>query len=179
MDTLILGLLILKSRTIYEIKTRINSGMNMMYSNSLGSIQTAIKKLLAQEYIDFVEVVENGKYKKRYSITQAGREYFNQWVNTPMRASQNKSPDLPKLYFMGLSDKETRIDRIMAYIRSLEEAYTVLNVLYEQGKTIEVDCAMKDIFDYQFLSLKYGVDSIGFEIQWYKNIADSIKKGAL
>lgn len=177
MDTLILGLLILQSRTIYEIKMRINSGMNMMYSNSLGSIQAAVKKLLVLKYIDFVEVVENGKYKKKYSITQAGRDYFYEWVNTPMRAGQNKNPDLPKLYFMGLSKKETRIDRIEAFICSLTEVYNVLNTLYEQGKAMQVESSMRDIFDYQFLSLKYGVDSLKFEIEWYKNVVDAIKEG--
>ena len=44
MDKLILGLLLLKGRTIYELRDRIAEGMEMMYSASIGSIQAAIKK---------------------------------------------------------------------------------------------------------------------------------------
>ena len=179
MDTLILGLLIFQSRTVYEIKARINSGMNMMYSDSMGSIQAAIKKLLSNGNIEFTESVENGKFKKIYSITPSGREYFNNWVNTPMRASQSKNSDLPKLYFMGLSDKGTRIDRIESYIKSLSEIYDILNALYEQGKSVRTDKEHKDILTYQFLSLKYGVDSLGFEIEWYKNLLCDVKEGRI
>ena len=78
MDTIILGLLIMKDRTIYEIRERINKGLNMMYSSSMGSIQAAIKKLLENNYIEFEEIVDNGKYKKVYSITTSGKEYFMQ-----------------------------------------------------------------------------------------------------
>ena len=143
----------------------------------MGSIQAAVKKLLSNGYIEFTESVENGKFKKTYSITSSGREYFNNWVNTPMRASQSKNSDLPKLYFMGLSDKETRVDRLEGYIKSLVEIYDMLNALYKQGKSLKIDKEHKDILTYQVLSLKYGVDSLDFEIQWYRNLLCDVKKG--
>ena len=43
MENIILGLLLLKNRTIYELRKRINDGLNLMYSCSTGSIQAAIK----------------------------------------------------------------------------------------------------------------------------------------
>ena len=145
----------------------------------MGSIQAAVKKLLSNGYIEFTESVENGKFKKTYSITSSGREYFNNWVNTPMRASQSKNSDLPKLYFMGLSDKETRVDRLEGYIKSLVEIYDMLNALYKQGKSLKIDKEHKDILTYQVLSLKYGVDSLDFEIQWYRNLLCDVNKGRI
>lgn len=179
MDTLILGLLILKSRTIYEIKNKIDNGMNLMYSGSFGSIQSAVKKLLANNYIVFSEIVENGKYKKVYTITDKGREYFHSWINTPMSAGQSKNPDLPKLYFMGISDKGTRADRIQEYIDDLNNIYNKLNFIYYQGCEIKAENDMKDILNYQLLSVKYGVDMIHFEIEWYKKLLYKIKKGEI
>ena len=64
MDNIILGLLILESRTIYRLRERIKKGMDLMYSSSMGSIQAAIKRLLDRGYISYSERVENGKYKK-------------------------------------------------------------------------------------------------------------------
>ncbi len=83
MDNIILGLLILESRTIYQLRERISKGMNLMYSNSMGSIQAAIKKLLNHGYISYGENIEDGKYKKIYSITDSGKRYFFEWINTP------------------------------------------------------------------------------------------------
>ena len=51
MDNIILGLLLLSNRTIYQLRERIDKGLHMMYSSSLGSIQAAIKKLLKMENI--------------------------------------------------------------------------------------------------------------------------------
>ena len=74
MDNIILGLLLLQSRTIYQLRERISQGLNLMYSSSMGSIQAAVKKLLNNKHISYKEVVENGKYKKIYSITDRGRQ---------------------------------------------------------------------------------------------------------
>ena len=101
MDNIILGLLLLSSRTIYQLRERIDKGLNMMYSNSMGSIQAAIKKLLNCGYIQYEEAVENGKYKKIYSITDSGKQNFIEWVSTPMEIQGSKNPELAKLYFMG------------------------------------------------------------------------------
>lgn len=179
MDSLILGLLILKSRTIYEIKEKIKSGLNLMYSNSMGSIQAAIKKLLEKGFIECIECVESGKFKKQYSITEAGREYFEDWINTPMRASQNKNADLSKLYFMGLSDPKTRAERIGTYLQSLQKMYDSLEMIYNEGKKMTVNQDFTDILTYQLLSVKYGMDSILFNIEWYKKLICDIEKGTL
>lgn len=179
MDSLILGLLILKSRTIYEIKAKIKNGLSLMYSDSLGSIQAAIKKLLQKGFIECIENVEGGKFKKQYFITDAGREYFEKWINTPMRASQNKNADLSKLYFMGLSDPKTRTERISEYVQSLQEMYDLLKIIYNEGRTMIVDKAFSEILAFQMLSVKYGMDSILFNIEWYKRLICDIEKGAL
>ena len=116
MDNIILGLLLLCSRTIYQLRERIHKGLNLMYSSSMGSIQVAIKKLLHCGYIDYEETVENGKYKKVYRITESGKRYFLEWVNTPIEQQGVRCPGLVKVYFMGFSDKEYREVSIQKYL---------------------------------------------------------------
>ncbi|HJB95049.1 MAG TPA: PadR family transcriptional regulator, partial [Candidatus Mediterraneibacter intestinigallinarum] len=123
MDNIILGLLLLNSRTIYQLRERIDKGLNMMYSSSMGSIQAAIKKLLNCGYIQYEEAVENGKYKKIYSITDSGKQNFIEWVSTPMEIQSSKNPELAKLYFMGFSTKEKREVGLQEYISKLKEQY--------------------------------------------------------
>ena len=107
MEHIILGLLLLSSRTIYQLRERIHKGLNLMYSSSMGSIQAAVKKLLKNGYISYEEAVENGKYKKIYSITDNGKQYFFQWINSPLEIQNAKNPELAKVYFMGFCDKKT------------------------------------------------------------------------
>ena len=71
-----LGLLLLSDRTIYGLRDRIGKGLHLMYSSSMGSIQAAVKKLLNTGDICFTEIVEKGRHKKIYSITDnINRQY--------------------------------------------------------------------------------------------------------
>ena len=68
MDKLILGLLMIKHFTVYEIRQIIRQNFTSICSDSLGSIQAALKKLSQQEAVTFSEYVEKGKMKKEYSL---------------------------------------------------------------------------------------------------------------
>lgn len=175
MDKIILGLLLLKSRTIYEIRSRFADNLDLMYSSSMGSIQAALKKLLSLGYINYREYQENGKHKKLYEISESGREVFYQWVNAPLRAGQNKNPELARLYFMGLSDKENRCERIEAYIRDLKEIHASLKTIYDEGETLTPPEEYAELFDFQFYTVKYGIDAMAFEIKWFSKLLAELK----
>ena len=168
MEYILLGLMLLKSRTIYELRACIGAGLNMMYSCSTGSIQAGLKKLLAGGYIMCQEAVENNRKKKVYSITDAGRGHFGTWINDPMKAMGEKHPELAKLYFMGFSAPEQRENNIRALLEELEQAYGALSVLCAQGETMVVPKEAEDILHYQLASARFGRDLMAFQIDWYK-----------
>lgn len=176
MDNIILGLLILESRTIYQLRDRINKGLDLMYSGSLGSIQAALKKLLNNDYVTFEETVENGKYKKVYSATENGKHSFIKWVNAPLEKHSAKNPELAKIYFMGFSDKQNREKNIREHLSYLKEQYAVLNEICQSADRIDIPQNKKDIFNYQLLSALYGMDFIKFNIGWYENLLRRIKE---
>ena len=175
MDNIILGLLLLSSRTIYQLRERIDKGLNMMYSSSMGSIQAAIKKLLNCGYIQYEEAVENGKYKKIYSITDSGKQNFIEWVSTPMEIQSSKNPELAKLYFMGFSTKEKREVGLQEYISKLKEQYYVLNAICKEAENVKVSDNNKDIFHYQLAAARYGKDFMKFNIEWYQKLLDEMR----
>lgn len=174
MDQIILALLVMKSRTIYEIRTKFANNLNLMYSSSTGSIQAAIKKLLKAGYITYSEIIENGKYKKVYTITESGREEFEKWINAPFNVGLNKNPELAKIYFMGLSDKRNRCQRIRQYISQLEEYHQTLKLIYEEGKKIQVPKEHEDILKFQLITVKYGVDLSAFQIKALYGLLEDI-----
>lgn len=178
MDNIILGLLLLCNRTIYQLRERIDKGLNLMYSSSVGSIQTAIKKLLNCGYIDYEETVENGKYKKVYHITESGKRYFLEWVNTPMEQNV-KFPGLVKVYFMGFSDKKNRKASIQDYLSFLRKQYGVLEMICEEAKNIEISESNKEIFNYQLASAFFGRDLYKFNIDWFENLLNKMRNGEI
>lgn len=78
-----------------------------MYSGSMGSIQAAIKELLKAEHIEYQEILENGKYKKMYHITEKGRRYFFGLDQCPIGEVNVRCPELVKIYFMGFRRKKS------------------------------------------------------------------------
>lgn len=170
MDNIILGLLLLQSRTIYQLRERIEKGLHLMYSSSMGSIQAAIKKLLKYGYIRYDETVENGKYKKIYSITDDGRQYFAEWINAPMDEQCAKNPELAKVYFMGFADKACRTETIRKHLSCLREQYHALALICQEAENIEFSAEHKDVFIYQAAAARYGRDFIQFNIEWYENL---------
>ena len=177
MDNIILGLLLLCSRTIYQLRERIHKGLNLMYSSSMGSIQAAIKKLLHCGYIDYEETVENGKYKKVYRITESGKRYFLEWVNTPIEQQGVRCPGLVKVYFMGFSDKENREVSIQKYLSFLKEQYCALEMICEEAKNVAVSESNKEIFNYQLALAFYGKNFYKFNIDWFENLLSKMRNG--
>ena len=161
MDHIILALLYLNPRTIYEIRAKFEGNLGLMYSSSMGSIQ---------------EVVENGKYKKRYQITEGGREQFSCWINSPFGSAQNRNPELAKLYFMGLSDPQTRIERIQDYIASLKEYHAALELIYQEGEAMHPPEEYAELFQFQLVTVRFGMDSVAFEIEWLCRLVTEIEE---
>lgn len=170
MDYLILGLLLLSSRTIYQLRERIDKGLNLMYSSSTGSIQAALKKLLRCGYIQYEEITDKGKYKKVYSITDNGTQHFFAWVNCPMTVQSSKNPELAKLYFMGFAGRENRRELLETYILHLKEQYHALDIICRDGEKTKVADAHRDIVFYQLAAARYGRDFMKFNIEWYEKL---------
>ena len=66
MDTIILGFLMIQASTIYELRQSIKNSLSTVSSDSTGSIQAALKKLLSKNMITFKERVDTGVNKKVY-----------------------------------------------------------------------------------------------------------------
>ena len=175
MDNIILGLLFMCNKTIYQLRDRINKGLNLMYSSSMGSIQAAVRKLLNAGYICYEETVESGKYKKIYCITESGRRHFLEWINTPIEEHGIKSPELTNVYFMGFADKGNRETAIETHLTFLRGQYSLLSKICEESKDIRVPEEHKDIFHYQMMSALYGKDLIKFNISWFESLLNKMR----
>ena len=197
MDMIILGLLMLKRLTVYEIRSIIGKNFREICSDSMGSIQAAIKKLLVAQMITYTEYVEKSVNKKRYSITGKGREAFSRWVGTPADLSDTKNMEIGKLLFMGFVPAEKRLPLIDEMIGKLEKELSFLQGVqysvewpaereqvidywdndheYREGiqkalQNIDMTENAISIGGFQLLSLEYGIDCMKFNIEWFKKL---------
>ncbi len=171
MEYMILGLLILSSRTIYQLRKRIDNGLELMYSSSTGSIQTALKKLMSNGYITSSDKEENGRGRRIYSITDEGRRYFGSWVNRPIGSIDLRCPELTKLYFLGLGDKENRRSVLESYISSTDEQLAALGMICAEAEEMlkgALSQEARDVIYYQYASARFGRDLLEFTAEWYK-----------
>ena len=177
MDKIILAMLFLRSRTLYELKVKFSGDLGLLYSGSTGSIQAALKKLLAAGLICCSETVENGRLKKIHEITDTGREEFRKWINSPFDGGGNRNPELAKLYFMGLSDRESRAGRIRSHIADVSVYHASLQAVYEDGQKLleSVPPEYTDLLRFQMVTTRHGIDLAAFEMQWLQQLLEDME----
>ena len=199
MEYIILGLLLFKPMTVYEIRIYIQKNLTTICSDSLGSIQIAVKKLLNKGYITTKELLERGLVKKKHSITSLGVEHYKEWVGSPINIAKMTNMEESKLYFLGTASKEKRISFLKSYISSLKEQFNKLVRIKELTKgakdiaihthlerianekqitdnlsVVSEEDNMQSIFEntysYQIYLLEYGLNRVKSDISFYEKI---------
>lgn len=176
MEFVILGLLALRAMTVYEINKALERGVSLFYSASFGSINAAIGRLLEKGLISGLEKVENGRNKKIFHLTPSGREAFHDWLNSDIEAEKVKDPGLTRLYFMGLSPAQERIHVLEAHLEKLRRRLDLLSIIHQQSADIEAPPGLEDVRRFQMFTLDYGCAFYAFNITWYQNLLETLKK---
>ena len=201
MDKLILGLLMIKHFTVYEIRQVMRQNFSSMCSDSLGSIQAALKKLSQQGAVTYSEYVEKGKMKKEYAITASGRFLFLEWLKTPIDMSKNKKMDLGKFVFMGYLPKKEQLQMLDLTIEGLEvevqefeavkdairfteeqekvKAYLEQNShlateLIETSQAADLAESISQIGYFEMKTLEFGLDSARFQLDWFTKLRQQL-----
>ena len=206
LENIILSLIILKPMTLYEIRAYIQQNLSTVCSDSLGSIQAAIKKLMEKGYVIATEYVDNNILKKQYSVTAEGVKYYKDWIGTPINVQKMKSMEEGKFFFLGIAPGEKRAAFLKSYISDLEEEYKKLlfikdyvdktqdtaikmntkrikddpalvsNLLTVSGEK-SVEKAVTNIDNYQLYMLEYGLEKIQADLKFYNKILKRELKG--
>ncbi|MFS1518800.1 PadR family transcriptional regulator [Bacillus sp. SCS-151] len=171
----ILGLLMLRNLTVYDIKNILEREVSPFYAASYGSIQNAIKKLLKEETITYTECIENGRAKKIYHLTAKGKESFISWLSSEIDIDSPKDDGLLKLYFYGFLENEKRIDLLEKYTNVLREK--IHNYTAYQSKTLDnnIPDGYGEIAKYQFETLDYAIRHYAFDLAFYEELLVKMK----
>ena len=176
MEHVVLGLLVIQSLTLYELNRAFKQGISMFYSASYGSLQIAVKNLLSKGMIVFEEKVDRGRNKKVYSITEAGREAFFQWMFAEIPANKLEVTALSKVYFLGLIEStEQRKEIVLEILNKIELIQGELNAMNEEISQYDIPASYSGILKYQLHTLDYGIKSHIFAREWFEALLDDLE----
>ncbi|MEK3883358.1 PadR family transcriptional regulator [Paenibacillus sp. PL2-23] len=178
MEFVILGLLQIRSQTVYELNQSFKRGISLFYSASYGSLQAALKKLLEKGWVEFAEEVENGRHKKVYAVLPAGREAFLNWMCSETPASKLEVTALSKLFFLGLIESTVEKRAILQEVKDkLDEALAELEALNQELQGVTVPKEHSVLFRYQLKTLDYGIGAHRFARDWFAREWSQLEEG--
>jgi len=169
LDKIILGLLQLKSLSSYDLKKALENSVNHFYSTSYGSIHPALKKMEQKGWITGEEQSIGARQKKIYSISEKGRQIFNEWMATEIPVTRIKEDALVRMFFFGLIPKKQRIQLIDEYILKMQESLNQLINLKKKTEEKEIPQPFKEIAKYQVETLRFGIESTEYSKKWFED----------
>ena len=75
-DFILLGFLMAKGMSGYEMKQKMQVSTSFFYNTSFGSIYPSLKKMEQNGWIKSEEIIDSGKYKKIYVLLPKEGKYF-------------------------------------------------------------------------------------------------------
>ena len=176
MANVILGLLLLAGpQTIYALNKHFEAGVSLFYRASLGSLRGALNGLLERDEVTFVASVENGRSKKTYEPTEAGRAAFFAWLTGPLTGSDVETQTLARCFFLGLLDDDDArravLDTIVARIEADEAE---LRAVATQLDAIELPPEHAAVFRFQRATLEYGLATHRLGAEHFARLRDTL-----
>lgn len=171
-DQVILGLLSHESLTGYEIKKRIDTALKYFWSASYGSIYPALSVLVQDGFVTKKEMVENGRDKIIYTITDDGRGYLKEWLAIPVTKDELRYETLLKLFFGSVAGTQISLEHIENFEKKTKSE---LPHLQEAVKTLE-GIREDDAHKYYMLTAMFGVKVYQTFLEWCDEAKQILKE---
>jgi len=148
----ILGMLMKRSLSGYEIKQLFEDIFSYFYSSSYGTIYPMLHRMEKEEWITKENVLQEGKPNKNvFTITEAGKTRFYEYLQSPMEPDTIKSDFLMRLYFGQLVGDEMVIKWLMqaqeytqTQLDQLREKYAKYKSTMQPGHIICIEIGIKE-----------------------------------
>jgi PadR family transcriptional regulator, regulatory protein AphA len=113
MRYLILGLLAEGPATGYDIRRITALRYRFFWSESYGQIYPGLSRLAKEGLVRLIESEDEGRGRRLYEITDAGRSALSAWIASPAGPDIVRSQALLKLYFIGDGPEGALRDRLV------------------------------------------------------------------
>ncbi len=171
MDFCILGVLLHAPQTLYDMKLTFESSLSLFYSASLGSIQTTLAKLLQNGLIEIASQQTQGRRKRVYRVSAAGRERFFAMMHEPLPLSRLEETALARYFFLGLVEsRQERIAILTLIVKTAEAVLAELENNFADYNSREMDAEYRRQAQYRLATLDYGIMAHRNGIDWFRDV---------
>lgn len=148
----ILGMLIKRSLSGYEIKQLFEDVFSYFYNSSYGTIYPMLHRMEKEELLTKEIVLQDGKPNKNvFTITEKGKKQFNDYLHSPVESDSYKSDFLMRLYFGQFVGDDTVIawlkqaqQRTQQQLNELSEKYLLYKDEMQPAHIICIQIGIKD-----------------------------------
>jgi len=172
LDYIVIGMVLDEELTGYDIKKEVDQGIGIFYQANYGRLYPTLKKLTDKEYLTMDEQKHGNRLKKYYKATNLGKEFFLEWLSSPVDLLEDGETQFVKIFFYGDLPKEIRNKRLQEYEFLMEQS---LQQLLALKKEFIEEIANNNITDkdyFQYSTLFYGLQEGYNAINWLKYIKE-------
>ena len=164
----ILGLLAMRPRSGYEIKSFVDDSTRYFWPASYGQIYPELRRLAEAGLVEGTDSPTGGRQRTIFKLTKAGRAALREWHSQPAEHFDYRDEGLLKLFFSGAVAPGRAAD--IARERA-EEAAEVADEL----RAVEAAAEGKDQASYAVL--RFGIDFNTFIAEWFERQALAFDQG--
>lgn len=166
LEYVMLGTLFDNTLTGYDIRKCIESGVGMFYRASYGSIYPILSKLLEKGYVVCIDEVQSNRVKKKYSITECGKNEFMKWLMEDHASSSSIESTMVKVFFFDKLPRQEAFKKISEYEEKLQDYQMKLISKKEKFEKLE----NKDTFYFKLSTLYFGICKLQSIMQWCETV---------
>lgn len=166
MGNVILGLLLLRPMSLYDLVRAFGAGVSLFYSASSGSIKRALGDLVARGLVEVDEVRPGTRGRKVHRVNAAGRSAFEAWMRAEPSEPDVDRAVLSRLYFLGLLEPADRAEVVAGIGWRLDAELARLEEVERKVDGAEVPEDLAEVARYQRLTLELGIVSCRHTRAW-------------
>jgi len=168
-DKIILGFLMIRRMTAYELKKAMEKSTSFFYNTSMGSIHPALKKLEKNGFVISEVTLEKGRGKKIYEATDAGRASFVSWIGEDIEPSKLKNESVLRMFFFHHLPDEVQKGILERYLEKVHAQEQALQVILDGYDESAHEGDVKRIAEQQLWTVRYGIAHHQFLQNWFSD----------
>lgn len=167
-EFVILGCLIKRNMSGYQIKHYLNTSTNFSNPISDSSIYPTLKKFKEKGYVTVNIKEKDGRLIKVYEVTANGKQTFLNWFDEPINRDISKSDMLNRIYFSEMTPDDKIIDIVAKYIEVINNELRFFEQLKNNKETL--------LTRNQLFSLTLVMERRVLYIKMYRKFLKDLKK---
>jgi|GEM_PF-264734 len=175
MDFVLLGFLMIRDLSAYEMRKILQRKVSPFYSASLGSIQTTLKKLEDNGLIRTLETNAKGRRKKLYRIAESGRRGFAERMFSEIATGKLEQDIATRLFFLGLLDAPERLKITRSIVAALEDTLEEYDAAAEEAARAEVPESLRQVAVYQIKTLELAIALYRSMLEWFRRFQEQLE----